>query len=159
MTHKTGYRGYIGSRPYRGDKTPQHVQNLVIRDFCLQHRFYYLLSNVEFSMPGCYIMFEEILRGLEKLHGIVLYSIFMLPKNKDNRKVIYERVLTERASLHGALENISIKNDKDIESVEDLWLIQQAVSSQSDPLISVKSNLDQLSPASYSGIEVIGDRV
>ena len=30
---RTGYRGYIGSRPVLGNRTPQAVQNLVIRDY------------------------------------------------------------------------------------------------------------------------------
>ena len=27
-------RGYIFSRPFMGERVPQHVQNLVIRDYC-----------------------------------------------------------------------------------------------------------------------------
>ena len=34
MSNARGYRGYIGSRPYFGERAPQHVQNLVIRDYC-----------------------------------------------------------------------------------------------------------------------------
>ena len=27
-------RGYIFSRPFMGERAPQHVQNIIIRDFC-----------------------------------------------------------------------------------------------------------------------------
>ena len=30
---RSGWRGYISPRPVRGSRTPQHVQNLVIRDY------------------------------------------------------------------------------------------------------------------------------
>ena len=28
------FRGYIFSRAFQGERVPQHVQNIVIRDFC-----------------------------------------------------------------------------------------------------------------------------
>ena len=39
-----GYRGYIGSRPVRGERTPQQVQNLVIRDYAQRNGIAFKLS-------------------------------------------------------------------------------------------------------------------
>ena len=33
MPERSGHRGYIGARPLNGSRTPQHVQNIVIRDY------------------------------------------------------------------------------------------------------------------------------
>lgn len=134
--NKNGYRGYIGSRPYRGEHTPQHVQNLVIRDYCQRNGLHYLLSAAEYAMPGCYIILEEILNDLSNLNGIVMYSIFMLPQARQRREQLYEKLLSCGTSLHGALENLMIMQDEDIGKIEDLLLVQQALSPQIDSIHS-----------------------
>ena len=56
-----GYRGYIASRPVRGTSTPQHVQNLVIRDYAARSGLDFKLSATEYAMDGCYLMLEAVL--------------------------------------------------------------------------------------------------
>lgn len=127
MTNTKGYRGYIGSRPYQGQRTPQHVQNLVIRDYCQRNAFPYLLSATEYHMPGCFIMLEEVMSELPTLDGIVLYSLFMLPKNRCKRQDLIHRILDCGASLHGALENIAITNEDDCQRLENILGISRIV--------------------------------
>ena len=67
-------RGYIFSRPFMGERVPQHVQNLVIRDYCERHQLQFLLSATEYAMPNCHLIFEQILSELSDLHGLVAYS-------------------------------------------------------------------------------------
>jgi sporadic carbohydrate cluster protein (TIGR04323 family) len=125
MAEERGYRGYIGSRAYFGQRAPQHVQNLVVRDYCRRMGFDYLLSATEYAMPGCTIMLEEVLRELPAAAGIVLYSLFMLPEAKVRRRAVYDRVLGLGCSLHGAVEGIAIAGDADIARVEDIWAVHQ----------------------------------
>lgn len=125
MSERRGYRGYIGSRSYRGDRTPQHVQNLVIRDYCQRNGYHYLLSATEYIMDGCYIMLEEVLREVPHLNGIVLYSLFMLPNNRERRAATVRQILNAGASVHGAVENLKIENLSDFERTEDIWRVQQ----------------------------------
>jgi len=120
MTDRLGYRGYIGSRNYQGQRAPQHVQNLVIRDFCQRNNFQYLLSATEYAMPGSYVMLEEVLRELPNINGIVLYSAFMLPDEADRRHALYNKVLAAGASLHGAVENLSINDASSVQRIEDV---------------------------------------
>ena len=120
MSDCTGYRGYIGSRTYQGQRTPQHVQNLVIRDFCQRNGFQYLLSATEYAMSGCYVMLEEVMRELPKSNGVVLYSVFMLPKDNQRRRDIYEHILGEGASLYGAVENLKVEDARSVEHLEDI---------------------------------------
>ena len=56
MPERSGHRGYIGARPLNGSRTPQHVQNIVIRDYAKRKNLQYLLSAVEHIMPGSYMI-------------------------------------------------------------------------------------------------------
>lgn len=124
MTSRKGHRGYIGSRPYQDARTPQHVQNLVVRDYCQRNGFSYLLSVTEYAMPGCYVMLEELLREVDRLEGVVLYSIFMLPRRREHRFDVCRRVLAMGATLHDALENLAIRTEADLTTIEDIRRIQ-----------------------------------
>ncbi len=56
-----GHRGYIASRPVRGQEWPQHVQNLVVRDYAQRNGLHYLLSATEYAMDACYMNLETVL--------------------------------------------------------------------------------------------------
>ena len=71
-------RGYIFSRSFMGERVPQHVQNLVIRDYCKKKDLQYLLSATEYAIANSFIILQEVLKELPKLDGIVFYSLFLL---------------------------------------------------------------------------------
>jgi len=120
-------RGYVTSRPFFDNRVPQHVQNIVIRDYCQRHGFEYLLSATEYAMPACYMMLEDALNELGQIAGLAMYSIFLLPHRQSRRLDIYRKVFARGASLHGAVENISLQAESDIQSIEDVWMVQQVV--------------------------------
>lgn len=125
MAERAGHRGYIGARPLNGSRTPQHVQNIVIRDYARRKNLQYLLSAVEHIMPGSYMVLEDIVDELPRLNGLILYSIFMLPPEEVRRREIYERVLREGCDLHAAVEEISLSSRNDIQAVEDILLVNK----------------------------------
>jgi len=125
MAERAGHRGYIGARPLNGSRTPQHVQNIVIRDYARRKNLQYLLSAVEHIMPGSYMVLEDIVDELPRLNGLILYSIFMLPPEEVRRREIYERVLREGCNLHAAVEEISLSSRNDIQAVEDILLVNK----------------------------------
>ena len=125
MPERSGYRGYIGARPLNGSRTPQHVQNIVIRDYAKRRNLQYLLSAVEHIMPGSYMILEDLLDELPKLNGIICYSIFMLPPDAARRRDIYNRVLREGCDLHAAVEEISLGSNDGIQAVEDILMVQK----------------------------------
>lgn len=116
---KQGYRGYIGSRAYEGLRTPQHIQNLVIRDFCQRQGKSFLLSATEYAIPGCYIMLNTLIEELPQLKGIVMYSLSMMPRNASFRQRIFKTAVENAASLHFALENITALDANDFRALED----------------------------------------
>jgi sporadic carbohydrate cluster protein (TIGR04323 family) len=125
MAERKGYRGYIGSRSYFGERVAQHVQNLVIRDYCRQRKMYYLLSATEYVMPGSFVMLEQVVRELPRLEGIVLFSLFMLPPDSTRRRAIYEQILGAGATLHAALESVAITEAAEVAVIEDIWMVHQ----------------------------------
>lgn len=134
MSERTGYRGYIGSRPYFGERAAQHVQNLVVRDYCQRNGHRFLLSATEYAMNGCYMMLEEVFRELPRIEGVVLYSIFMLPRSRVRRRRVYDTVLGSGATLAGALENLAVRNEADIRAVEDIWSIKLLTETRNDDI-------------------------
>lgn len=127
MINRQGYRGYVGSRTYPCGRAPQHVQNLVIRDYCQRQGLLYLLSATEYAMPDCHLILEQLMDELPSLEGVVLYSIFMLPAERRHRRTIYQRVIDSGAVLCGAVEGYRIADRQDIERVETVWLLDQSV--------------------------------
>lgn len=132
-TTRHGFRGYIGSRPYGGQRAPQHVQNLVIRDYCQRRGMTYLLSATEWAMPGCTVMLNEVLAELDRIEGVVLYSLSMLPEAPAQRLAVCQKILAAGASLHGAVEGIAITRAADLDSARDLWMIEALVGAAADP--------------------------
>ena len=60
-------RGYIFSRPFLGERVPQHIQNLVLREYCSRKKLQFLLSFVEYRFENSSLMLEKVLNetGLE----------------------------------------------------------------------------------------------
>ena len=120
-----GHRGYIASRPVRGQDWPQHVQNLVVRDYAQRNGLHYLLSATEYAMDACYMNLETVLGELQRVEGVICFSLFMLPARAERRHDLYRRIFEAGADLHGALENIAIRNPVDAARLEDIFMVEQ----------------------------------
>jgi len=115
-----GYRGYVFSRAVDNHRVPQHIQNLVIRDYAQRRNLHYLLSATEYAMVGSYLMLEQVLADLAAIDGIILYSMFMLPSSPAHRAEIYRRIVALDRSLHAAVEGFVLKSEVDIERWENV---------------------------------------
>jgi len=87
------FRGYIYSREFMGERVPQNVQNLFIRDFCNKKNFQYLLSATEYAMESSSMVLDQTINDLKKIDGIVAYSIFQLPVKKKKELNIFKKLL------------------------------------------------------------------
>jgi sporadic carbohydrate cluster protein (TIGR04323 family) len=115
-----GYRGYVFSRAVDDHRVPQHIQNLVIRDYTQRRKLHYLLSATEYAMAGSYLMLEQVLADLAAIDGIILYSMFMLPSSAAHRSGIYRKVIAAGRSLHAAVEGFALQSEADIERWENV---------------------------------------
>lgn len=126
-TARKGYRGYVASRPILGHRVPQHIQNLVLRDYAQRNQLAYLLSATEYTWPHSYLMLEAVMQELATLEGAIAYSLFMLPWRQERRRAVYDRVLGAGASLHFAVEGMALKSAGDVGDLEEVYQVQQAV--------------------------------
>ena len=125
LRNRRGHRGYVAARPFFGERAPQHVQNLVIRDYAAKRGLHYLLSVVEYAMPGCDMMLEQALLELDRIEGLIAYSLFMMPERRERRLAVYRRVLEADGSLHFAVEGLRLEAEGDIARLEDIYQVRQ----------------------------------
>ena len=124
-------RGYIFSRPFLQERVPQHIQNIIKRDYCKKKSFHFLLSGTEYSMPSSDLMLRQILTELDNIDGIIAYSIFQLPENSYNRNAIIKEILDKKKEIHFACESMMIKDNSDYEAIETMWQIKLTTDSTS----------------------------
>ena len=120
-------RGYIFSRPFFEERVPQHVQNIVIRDYCKNNNLHYLLSSTEYIIEKSHLMLEQVLNNLNKVDGIVAYSVFQLPTDREKRKKIYNKVIKYNKELHFAVEKLKITSQSEADLIEEIWHIKQTL--------------------------------
>ena len=123
----TRVRGYIFSRPFMGERVPQHVQNLVIRDYCARRQLQFLLSATEYAMPGCDLILAQVLDELPDLDGIVVYSLFQLPEGRQRRSAVFQKLRDQGKALHCAVEGLKAGNAQEFDRLETLWRVRQAL--------------------------------
>ena len=118
-------RGYIHSRPFMGERIPQNIQNLVIRDFCEKNNLLYNLSATEYLMPKSYKVLDQVINELKKLDGIIAYSIFQLPTDNKKRYIVLNKIIKKNKKFYFALENMKLTNLEDLEKIENIWLLKK----------------------------------
>ena len=118
-------RGYIFSRSFMGERVPQHVQNIVIKDFCQKNNFNFLLSATEYSMKESFYALNQLVNNLKDLHGVVAYSLFQMPYNDEKRKKIFEKILKKRKKIFFACENLQISNLEELKRIDNIWKVKK----------------------------------
>lgn len=119
-------RGYNFSRSFMGERVPQHVQNIVIKDFCQKRNFNFLLSVSEYSMPNSFYILKDLLNNLTGLYGVVAYSIFQMPYDDKERNLVFKKILYKKKKIFFACENLEVSNNNDVDRVESIWLVKKA---------------------------------
>lgn len=117
-------QGYVFSRNFHSNRVPQHIQNLVIRDFCLTNNLQYMLSATEYAMKDSYLILESSLKKLHLMDGMVFYSMFQLPNDKKYRFEIYKKFIKKNKIIFFAVENLSLKNLEGINRIENILDVQ-----------------------------------
>lgn len=120
-------RGYIFARPFMGERVPQHVQNIVLRNYCQSQNHNLLLAATEYAMPDSSMILETVLQELRDIDGIVMYSLYQLPRDASARADVIRRVLDADCSLHFAVENMRIVDAATASAVERCWQVKTAI--------------------------------
>ena len=117
-------KGYIFSRPFFGERVPQNVQNIVLREYCKRKKIEILLSATEYVMINSTLILSELIEGYKNYDGIIFYSLLQIPTNQKVRQLLYKKTLTKKKQLHFALENFIAKNEEDFIELEKIFLIK-----------------------------------
>ena len=120
-------RGYVFSRSFLGERVPQHVQNIIIRDYCEKNSLHFLLSASEYAMENSHLIFTLLLDELNSIDGIALYSVFQLPIETEQRELIYKQVISLGKTLHFCVEGLKISNNEEKDRIENIWLVKKAM--------------------------------
>ena len=120
-------KGYNFSREFMGERAPQHIQNIVIKDFCKKKKLKLLLSASEYSMSNSYYILEDIISNLNNLDGIVAYSLFQMPENISKRNKILKKILKKKKIMCFAVEQIILSKLNKLEKINKIWQIKQTL--------------------------------
>jgi|TARA_Y100000294_G_C8425292_1_gene284496 sporadic carbohydrate cluster protein (TIGR04323 family) len=121
---KKRFRGYISSRPFSGERAPQHIQNLVIRTYCEEFGYEFLLSATEVAMPDAYIVLNRLMSGRGESDGLVFYSLRQLPASQDHRREFFNAILESGREVHFAVERMAIQSRADINRVDQILCVE-----------------------------------
>jgi sporadic carbohydrate cluster protein (TIGR04323 family) len=122
-------RGYIFGRPFLGERVPQHVQNIVLRDYARRRGVSLLLAASEYAMPGSHLILETVCGELPRIDGILAYSVFQLPEDSVQRASVLDRVVSQGKEIHFAVEDIVVGSQASADDVEVLWRVRLALES------------------------------
>jgi sporadic carbohydrate cluster protein (TIGR04323 family) len=121
------FRGYIFSRPFMEERVPQHVQKIVIRDYCSKQGIQYLLSATEYAMENSALTLRQLVKDLSSIDGIVAYSIFQMPEDDNERQSIFNSVLSLKKEIHFAVEGLSIYDIETYNHIENIWKVKKTL--------------------------------
>ena len=122
-----GFRGYIFSRPFMGERAPQHVQNIVIRDYCSKKDIHYLLSATEYAMGNSNLVLRQLINDLPSIDGIVAYSLFQMPEDNSERQSIFSKIISLNKEIHFAVEGLSLYDNDSLNRIEDIWQVKKTM--------------------------------
>ena len=119
------FKGYIFSRPFFGERAPQHIQNIILRDYCKKKKLDFELSNTEYSHSKSTKVLMNILDNIENYKGIIFYSLLQLPENTNQRFKLYKKIIKKKKEIHFALENRKISSKNEVEYTEKIFLLKK----------------------------------
>lgn len=138
-------RGYISSASFRGQRVPQHIQNLVIRKYCDDNGLRFILSRAEYSFKKSYSQLWAAVR--EDIDNIVFYSIFQLPEDPAERDRLFSICINGGIRLHFAAE-LEVLNSHNAKKIDETLRLVDEINSTSD--VSVDRIISATRKRSYS---------
>ena len=110
-----------------GERVPQSVQNLVLRNFCKNNNLTFELSSTEYAMDESYYVLSQLLVN-KKNKCIIFYSLFQLPENNNLRNEILKKFIKRKKKMIFVLENIIVDKLSDVQDIENIWYIKKVSS-------------------------------
>ena len=77
-------------------------------------------------MRNSFHILKDLLNNLNGLYGVVAYSVFQMPYDDQERKILFNKILNKKKKIFFACENLEISKSKDIDRIESIWLVKKA---------------------------------
>jgi len=142
-------KGYIFSRPFFGERAPQHIQNIILREYCKKKNYNFELSNTEYSSVGNSKILMNILNNLKKYDGLIFYSLYQLPENFTERIKVYKKIYTQKKEIHFALENKKVSKKEEFNYLEKIYLLKKLEFKKSNKMMKIGKNKKFISKNHY----------
>ena len=127
MANRSGYRGYVSSREFGGIRMPVPVQVMVLRDYCQRRGLLFKLHVNENSFPHSYLVLESLVRNLDGFEGLLVGSMFMLPRRAERRTAIYREFFRDGLELHLVMEEKIVRGPADVDEVEEILSVYETL--------------------------------
>ena len=114
------FAGYIFLKNINGILYPSYIQNRMNKEFIENHlngKIYMSQNENMYSKNS--IVLNSLITENNKIDGIVMLSVFHLPRQKKERLKIYKNLIKKKKSIFFILENLSFLKKKDIEKIEN----------------------------------------
>lgn len=134
---KNNISGYINLRPFNGSTLSSTLQNVVMRDFCIKNGFNFNISPSEFIFNNSYTQLNSLLNS-KSILGVVMCSIFMLPKNIEERLKLYKLANKNKKKMYFVFEKISVLKPLDFNQIEELFSMRSIFKTNSDKILDKK---------------------
>ena len=120
-------KGYNFSRNFMGERVPQHVQNIIIKDFCSKNFLNLQLSSTEYVMKNSFLILNELIENISNFHGIVAYSLFLMPVDDIERIKLFKKIIRKKKIIYFAVENMKLENHIDLQKIDNIWKIKKSL--------------------------------
>ena len=111
-----------------GERVPQHVQNIIIRDYCKKNSLDYLLSASEYKMKNSFLILNDLISNFNDIFGIVAYSLFQLPGDYNERNKILGKIIKKKKVIFFAVEQMKVSNLEEQNNINSIWEIKKILS-------------------------------
>ena len=130
-------RGYMKGS-FMNERVPERVQGIVIQEFCKAKGFRHLFNNSEYMIEGSTYIIHDIINKLKEEGGLVLYSLFQMPEDNNERLSLFKRILKKKKKLFFALEDLKLTSTDELTEINNLWLIKKSLNKISNISINDK---------------------
>jgi sporadic carbohydrate cluster protein (TIGR04323 family) len=117
------FLGYNYSSAVGGQAIPQRLQNLCIRDYAANKKLPLNFSVSEYADEHETLMLFAQLPKLDRISGFIFYSFLLLPSEPAKRSQFLIAVLSAGKQIHFALEDLSMTQLSDIDSIDRMYRI------------------------------------
>ena len=121
------FRGYCSPNEFGGYKIPIPMQNTLYRDYVSKNNLVFMLSINELYFKDCYIQLNDLILKSINVNGILMCSMFMMPKDNEYRNYLFNESIKNNTEIHFILENIIFKDENDIETLNKTYILNSVV--------------------------------